>query len=319
MRAARITSLDGPDAVRVVDVPSPARGAGQVLIRVHAAGVTFPEVLQSRGRYQHAPGLPFTPGSEVAGVVLEAPEGAAVSPGDRVAAFTVTGGFAEEVVADSGHCFALPDSVSFADGAAVPMNYLTVEFALGERGALHPGETLLVHGAGGGIGTAAIQWARVIGARVVAVVSSEAKGDTARLAGAEDVVMADGFLAAVRERGGADVVLDPVGGDRFTDSLRCLRPGGRLLVVGFTAGEIPTVKVNRLLLSNVSVVGVGWGAYALARPGYVATQWERLVPHIQSGTLVPVVGATYPLEAVASALSAIEERQATGKVLLTVR
>lgn len=319
MRAAQISRLDGPAAVQIVDVPAPDRDAGQVLLEVHAAGVTFPEVLQSRGRYQYAPDLPFTPGSEVAGVVLEAPADATVSAGDRVAAFTMTGGFAEQAVAEAERCFRLPEAVSYAAGAALPLNYLTVEFALGQRGRLAAGETLLVHGAGGGIGTAGIQWARVLGARVIAVVSSEAKADAARRAGADEVVSVDGFLAAVRELGGVDVVLDPVGGDRVTDSLRSLRPGGRLLVVGFTAGDIPTVKVNRLLLNNVDVVGVGWGAYTLERPGHMAAQWERLAPHLASGALAPVIGATYPLDDVGAALALIEDRQAAGKVLLTLR
>jgi NADPH2:quinone reductase len=319
MRAARVTTLDGPAAVTVEQVDTPVRGDGEVLVEVHAAGVTFPEVLQSRGRYQHRPELPFTPGSEVAGTVLEAPDGSPLRPGDRVAAFMATGGYAEQAAAPAELVFPLPDRVSFVAGAALPMNYLTVELALGLRGRLQAGETLLVHGAGGGIGTAGIQLAKALGARVVAVVSSEAKGEAARQAGADEVVPVDGFRAAVQALGGADVVLDPVGGDRFTDSLRSLRPGGRLLVVGFTAGEIPTVKVNRLLLNNIDVVGVGWGAYALARPGYAASQWDRLRPHLESGALDPVIGSTRPLAEAAQALASIEDRTAVGKVVLTVR
>jgi NADPH2:quinone reductase len=178
---------------------------------------------------------------------------------------------------------------------------------------------VLVQGAAGGVGTAVIQLAAALGARVVAVVSTAEKAEVARAAGAHDAVLADGFKDAVRElTGGAgvDLVVDPVGGDRFTDSLRCLAPEGRLLVVGFTAGEIPTVKVNRLLLNNIDVVGVGWGAYAFARPGYLQKQWAELEPHLRSGALDPVISTTLPLERAAEALAIIDERRVTGKVVL---
>ncbi len=322
MRAVQITSLDGPAAVEVVEIPEPVAGPGQVLVDVHAAGVTFPEVLQSRGLYQVKPALPFVPGSEVAGLVRSAPVGAAVRAGDRVAAFPMLGGFAETVALDAGMVFPLPDRLSFAAGAGLPMNYLTVDFAFVRRGRLRAGETVLVHGAAGGIGTAALQLAGALGARTIAVVSTEEKAETARAAGADDVVLADGFLAAVKEvtgGRGVDVVLDPVGGDRFTDSLRSLAPEGRLLVVGFTGGDIPTVRVNRLLLSNVDVVGVGWGAFALATPGYLKEQWSRLLPHLESGALNPPLAPALPLTDAAEALASIEGRRAVGKVVLTVR
>jgi NADPH2:quinone reductase len=322
MRAVQITSLDGPAAVEVVEIPEPVAGPGQVLVDVHAAGVTFPEVLQSRGLYQVKPALPFVPGSEVAGLVRSAPEGAAVRAGDRVAAFPMLGGFAETVALDAGMVFPLPDRLSFAAGAGLPMNYLTVDFAFVRRGRLRAGETVLVHGAAGGIGTAAVQLAGALGARTIAVVSTEEKAETARAAGADDVVLADGFLAAVKGvtgGRGVDVVLDPVGGDRFTDSLRSLAPEGRLLVVGFTGGEIPTVRVNRLLLNNVDVVGVGWGAFALATPGYLQEQWSRLLPHLESGALNPPLAPALPLTDATEALASIEGRRAVGKVVLTVR
>src|SRR5829696_3013818 len=277
MRAARVTSLDGPASVKVADVPEPTLQAGHVLVDVHEAGVSFPDVLMSRGLYQMRPELPFVPGAECAGIVREAPEDSAFRAGDRVAAFPVLGAFAETVLVPEAMVFPLPDAVSFEAGAALPMNYLTVHFALTRRGQLERGEVVLVHGAAGGIGTAAIQLARALDARVIAVVSSEDKIETARAAGAHHVVLADGFLAAAREltQGrGVDVVVDPVGGDRFTDSLRSLAPEGRLLVIGFTAGQIPTVKVNRLLLNNVDVVGVGWGAFWMPDPSYLRSQWE---------------------------------------------
>jgi NADPH2:quinone reductase len=322
MRAVQVVRLDGPSAVEVVDVPEPTPGDGQVLIEVHAAGVTYPEVLLSRGRYQLKPEPPFTPGSEVAGVVLSAPEGAGVRAGDRVAAFPGFGGFAEQVAVEPGNVFPLPDGVSFEAGAALPMNYLTMHFALVRRGRLRAGETVLVHGAAGGIGTAAIQLAKALGARVIGVVSSDTKADAARAAGADDVVLADGFRQAVTELTGGrgvDVVVDPVGGDRFTDSLRSLAAEGRLLVIGFTGGEIPTVKVNRLLLNNIEVIGVGWGAFFLPRPGYLQEQWAELAPLLADGKLDPPLGSRYPLERAGDAITELDERRATGKVVLSLR
>lgn len=315
MRAIHISSLDGPDAVELVEIPDPTQ-AGLVTIEVKAAGVAFPELLQTRGLYQLKPDLPFVPGAEVAGIVESAPEGSGFSPGDRVAALSLLGGFAEKVQARPDMTFALPDEVPFEAAASFTFNYATVYFALVERGGLAEGETVLVHGAAGGIGTAAIQMAKAFGAgKVIGVVSTEAKGEVAREAGADEVVMADGFLEAVG-KSTVDIVVDPVGGDRFTDSLRTLRAYGRILVIGFTAGEIPTVKVNRLLLNNVSVVGVGWGAFAMSRPGHVGKEWDAMLPHLRSGALRPVVGATHPLADAATALKSLEGRTVTGKVVL---
>jgi NADPH2:quinone reductase len=319
MKAIQITSLDGPEALELRDVPEPVAGDGQVLIRVRAAGVAFPEVLQSRGLYQMKPELPFTPGAEIAGEIVTAPEGSGFAPGDRVASLCLLGGFAELAVAPVGETFKLPDSITFEQGASIVFNYGTAYFALVERGGMQPGESVLVQGAAGGIGTAAIQVAKAFGAgRVVAVASTPEKGAVALEAGADEFVLADGFKDAVVAGGKVDLVVDPVGGDRFTDSLRCLADDGRLLVIGFTAGDIPTVKVNRLLLNNVSVVGVGWGAYVLKRPGHIAGEWAALEPHLASGALSPVVGPTFPLAEASAALLTLDERRATGKVLLTL-
>ncbi|MBV9923342.1 MAG: NADPH:quinone oxidoreductase family protein [Pseudonocardia sp.] len=318
MRAVQVVRLDGPASIEVRDVPEPTRAPQQVLIDVAAAGVNFPDVLQTKGLYQYRPELPFTLGSEVAGTVREAPDGSSYAPGHRVVAFTSKDAFAEAVAVDADHVLPLPDDVSFEAGAGLPMNYLTAHFALVVRGHLEAGQTVLVQGAAGGIGTACVQLAAALGAAVIAVVSSDAKADVARAAGATHAVAVEGFRDAVKELGGVDLVVDPVGGDRFTDSLRCLRPLGRLLVIGFTAGEIPTVKVNRLLLGNIDVVGVGWGAYALARPGYAAAQWAELLPHLRSGALDPPLGARYPLDEAAEALAQIDERKVLGKLVLTV-
>jgi NADPH:quinone reductase len=250
------------------------------------------------------------------------PEGSGFSAGDRVAAFPAFGGFAELVAVDPALVFDLPDGVSSAAAAGIPMNYLTMHFGLVRRGQLRAGETVLVHGAAGGIGTASIQLARALDARVIAVVSTEEKGEVAKQAGAHEVVLADGFKDAVKELTGGrgvDLIVDPVGGDRFTDSLRSLAVEGRLLVIGFTGGEIPTVKVNRLLLNNISVVGVGWGAFWLPRPGYLREQWAEVRPLVESGAIDPPLGSSHALEDAAAALREIDERRATGKVVLTVR
>ena len=321
MRAARVTRLDGPRSVEVQEVDEPA-ARDQVVIEVHAAGVTFPDVLRTRGAYQLRPELPFTLGGEVAGVVRSAPAGGPFGEGDRVVAFGMQDGFAELFVSPPEYVLPLGDGVDFEKAAAMPVNYLTCHFALTRRGALVHGETVLVHGAAGGVGTAACQLARALGARVIAVVSTEEKGKVARAAGAHDIVLADGFLPAVRkltDGRGVDVVLDPVGGDRFTDSLRALAPEGRVLVVGFAGGSIPEVRVNRLLLGNTAVVGAAWGEYFHHHPSYAAEQWAEIHPLLEAGALDPLIGAVYPLSDVADALLELDERRAHGKVVLRVR
>lgn len=320
MRAVQVRKLDGPEAIEVVDLPEPT-GHG-VVIDVEAAGVAFPDALMSRGLYQIRPELPFVLGSELAGVVRSAPEGSPLSPGDRVAALTGAGSaMAEVVIAAPEQVFALPDVFGPTTGAGVVFNDLTVDFALRERGRLAHGETVLVHGAAGGIGTSVLRMAAALGAaRVIAVVSSEAKAQRAREAGATDVVLVDNWLTEVRaltEGKGVDVIIDPVGGDRFTDSLRSLGRGGRLVVVGFTGGDIPTVKVNRLLLKNIEVVGAGWGEYILGVPGYLQEQWARLVPLYESGAIALPTITEYPVERAAEAVASLENRTATGKVVLT--
>jgi NADPH2:quinone reductase len=325
LRAIQITELSGPDeALKLADVPEPEAttmltpGSG-VLVDVHAAGVSFPEVLQTRGEYQLKPPLPFVPGSEVGGVVRSAPDGAAVSPGDRVAAFCGLGGFAEVVAAPEFFCFAIPDELDFAQGASLVLNYHTAYFALCTRGRLAEGETVLVQGAAGGVGTATLQVAKGLGARTIGVVSSDEKERIAREAGADEVVRSDGpWKDQVKEisGGGVDVVIDPVGGDRFTDNLRSLREGGRAVVVGFTGGSIPEVRVNRLLLNNTEVVGAGWGAGVMSKPDAVREIGAAIADLIAKGFVRPLVGARFPLERAADALKLIDGRGATGKVVL---
>ncbi|GAA5044152.1 NADPH:quinone oxidoreductase family protein [Nocardia callitridis] len=324
MRAAQVSKLEGPESVEIVDIPEPSSSGDGVVIDVHAAGVAFPDVLMSRGLYQIKPELPFVVGGEVAGVVRSAPEDAHVRPGDRVVALTLLGNaLAEVAVLPKEMVFALPDNVSLEAGAGVLFNDLTVHFCLRNRGRLAEGETVLVHGAAGGIGTSTLRMARALGAgRVIAVVSTEEKVQVARDNGATDVVLAESWLAAVKElteQRGVDVVLDPVGGDRFTDSVRALASGGRLLVVGFTGGDIPTVKVNRLLLKNVEVVGAGWGEWVRTHPGYLAEQWAEVAPLLASGAIAAPRPELYPLERAAEAVASLENRTAKGKVVVTLR
>ncbi|MHB8491169.1 MAG: NADPH:quinone oxidoreductase family protein [Solirubrobacteraceae bacterium] len=327
MRAVEMFELTGPaSALRMAELPEPAAehpltpGRG-VAIEVHAAGVSFPEVLQTRGLYQLKPELPFVPGSEVAGVVREAAEGAGFAPGDRVMAFCGLGGFAQVAVAAEHLVFALPEALDFAQGASLILNYHTAYFALAMRGRVREGETVLIHGAAGGLGTAAIQVARGMGARTIAVVSSEAKREVASSLGADHVLSSEEpWKDRARELtgDGVDAVFDPVGGDRFLDSLRSLAPEGRLLVVGFAGGSIPEVKVNRLLLNNTDIVGVGWGGYAIGRPELCRQIGTALEGMIERGMVAPLVGERFPLERASDALVLIDQRRATGKVVLEV-
>jgi NADPH:quinone reductase len=328
VKAIQIVDLSGPDsalALLELGEPEPSHaltpGTG-VVIDVHAAGVSFPEVLQTRGEYQLKPPLPFVPGSEVAGVVRSAPEGAQVKAGDRVAAFCALGGFAETAVAPEFFAFPLSPELDFAQGAGLILNYHTAYFALALRGRLKEGETVLVHGAAGGVGTAVLQVAKGLGAKTIALVSTEAKRDVAERAGADDtLLLGERWKDEVLELsgGGVDMVLDPVGGDRFTDSLRSLRERGRLVVVGFAGGSIPEVRVNRLLLRNTEVVGAGWGAYVMGKPDLNREIGAAVNRMVDEGFVRPVVGERFPMERVADALKTLDERRATGKVVLDVR
>jgi NADPH2:quinone reductase len=326
MRGLQLTDLSGPDGLALVDLPEPepshflTPGEGLV-IAVKAAAVSFPDVLQSRGLYQFKPPLPFVPGAEVAGDVVAASAGSGFAVGDRVAAMTMVGGMAERVAAPGSMTFKLPDALDYGQGAALVLNYHTAYFSLKLRGGIVAGEQVLVHGAAGGVGTATLQVAKALGATTIAVVSSDEKEQTAKDAGADAVVRSDGaWRDEAREisNGGVDIVVDPVGGDRFTDSLRALREGGRLVVVGFTGGSIPEVKVNRLLLNNTSVVGAGWGGFVLGKPEVSRMIGAELDGMIAAGIVRPIVGARFPLAQAAAAMHLIDGRGALGKVVLDV-
>lgn len=322
IRALQVTALDGPDALRVAAVEAPAAD-GKVLIDVHTAGVTYPDLLMTQGKYQIQPELPFAPGLEVAGVVREAPPGAGVEAGDRVAAYTVWGGYSEVVAVPSAHVVPLPPGVDFDVGVTLMVNYQTAYFALAVRGGLQPGQTLLVQGAAGGVGTAAIQVGLGLGARVLAVVRGEEKEAIARRAGAEEVIDAGGdWRAEVKRRTdgrGVDSVFDPVGGDRFDESLRVLAPDGQALVIGFAEGRIPKIPANYLLLKNIDAIGVAWGMYVEKHPEIPRRVGAALAGMIEEGHIAPIIGATYPLAEGARALKDLDERRTVGKTVLELR
>ncbi|MBC2642133.1 MULTISPECIES: NADPH:quinone oxidoreductase family protein [unclassified Rhodococcus (in: high G+C Gram-positive bacteria)] len=327
MRAFVLDDTTGPGTGRVGNLPEPVAAhpwadGRRLLIDVHAAGVSFPDLLQSRGEYQHATPPPYAPGGEVAGIVLEAPEGSRFGPGDRVASLTLWGGMAERALGLEQYTARLPDTMSFTDGAAIVLNYSTAWFSLYRTG-FRSGDTVLVHGAAGGVGTATVQVASALGGTVIGVVSTDAKEEVARGAGAQSVVRSDGdWLSRVKELTnglGVQIVVDPVGGDRFTDSLRALDVGGRLAVVGFTSGEIPTVKVNRLLLRDLGVVGVALAPYVSRFPEVAERMTREIEELLSRDAIRPVVGHVLPLEDGGRALRLLDDRQATGKVVVTVR
>jgi NADPH2:quinone reductase len=319
MRALELQQLSGPDGFALVDRPEPT-GDGLVTVDVRAAGVSFPDLLMSRGRYQHSPELPAVLGSEVAGTVRSAPHGHRLKPGDRVWATPELGGFADVAAAPAERVFPLPPDMSFEEGAALGVNYLTAVFALRRRGALRRGETVLVLGAAGGLGTATIAVAKALDARVLAVVSVPEKAGTASAAGADEILVGSDWRDAVLEHTGgrgADVVADVVGGNETLQAVRSSAPEGRVLILGFTAGEIPSLATNRLLLRNVSLVGAGLGALAASVDDLIDETVAELTRLMEKG-LRPIVGATFPLEEGAEAVRRLEDRTAQGKIVLTI-
>jgi NADPH2:quinone reductase len=328
MRAVVVEELIGPDGAVVRDhLPEPAgahpRADGErLLVEVHAASVSFPDVLQSRGEYQIATPPPFVSGGEFAGVVLEAPAGSAFAAGERVAGMSIWGAMGERVLALPRYTLKLPDTMAYAEGSALFLNSTTAWFAI-ERAGVRAGETVLVQGAAGGVGTAALEMLKLLGARSIAVVSSDEKERMARAVGADEVVRATGdWLSEVRELTdgrGVEVVLDPVGGDRFTDSLRALDVAGRLIVIGFAGGTIPTVKVNRLLLRNLTVTGIGMDPMERRFPGTVTRVTDAVVDLAARGAITPRIGARLALADGAEALRILDRRQAVGNVVVDVR
>ncbi|WP_431279135.1 NADPH:quinone oxidoreductase family protein [Leifsonia poae] len=327
MHALVVPALDGPAAARIAEVPEPVgsheRARGQrVVVEVHATGLSVIDALQANGAYQYGAPPPYVAGSEIAGVVVEADAGSGFTPGDRVGSIVFWGGLAERAVVAPEYTVKLPDSMDFEHGAAVYLNWSTAWYAY-HRSRVQPGDTVLVHGAAGGVGTALLDLAAVFGVRAVAVVSSDEKERVARAAGATAVLRSDGnWLDGVRELTGGhgvDAVLDPVGGDRFTDSLRALRIGGTLVVIGFAGGSIPAVRVNRLLLRNLTVTGVSMDTMDAEHPGTLARVRDEVERLLAEGRIHPLVGAAYSFEDAAAALVASGEGRTAGKIVVRVR
>jgi len=322
MRAIVVDRLMEPGELRVSAVDAPPLLPRTVQIEVRAAGCNFSDLLMLQGAYQVRPALPFIPGREVAGVVAEVGEGVErLRPGDRVLAPTDLGAFAEYVTVPEAAAHPMPEKMSFAEGAAIPIVYPTSHAALIDRAALRPGETLLVHAAAGGVGLAAVQIGRAIGARVIATAGGAGKLEVARQAGAEVLIdyRSEDFAGRVMaETGGrgADVIYDSVGGDTFDRSLKCIAWKGRLVVVGFASGRIPEVAANRIMLKNIAVTGIHWPAYAEHEPETVREIFEALFELYRGGGIRPLIHAVHPLEQAGLALEALAGRKTVGKVVL---
>jgi NADPH2:quinone reductase len=329
VRAVVVEELTGPQAAVVKDVPEPVgahrRADGRrVLVEVHAVGLSFIDPLQTRGRYQAGVDAPYVCGSELAGRVLEAPADSWVRPGDRVSGIVWQGAMAERALALDDFMVRIPDSMSYVEGAGIYMNYATAWYALDRAGA-QPGETVLVSGAAGGVGTCLLDLGPAFGVSTVALVSTAAKAEMARSAGASHVVRTDGSdgpwldrVRALTDGRGVEVFVDQVGADLFLDLMRALRIGGRGVVVGFAGGSIPEVKVNRLLLRNLTLTGITMDVMETEHPGTLARVRDGVQRLLDEGRLHPAIGATYPMEKAADALAALEERTAVGKVVVEV-
>ncbi|MDR5831399.1 NADPH:quinone oxidoreductase family protein [Caballeronia sp. LP006] len=322
MRAVRCNQHGLPDTLTVETLPDLHPEAGEIVIDVKAASVNFPDVLIIQNKYQFKPPLPFTPGAELAGIVREVGAGVTrVKPGMRVAAYTAQGAFAQQARARETDCVVLPDDVDLALAAAFTLAYGTSYHALVDRGALKSGETLLVLGAAGGVGVAAIQIGKILGARVIAAASSAEKLAFCREQGADEII--DYRNEDLRERvkalthgQGPDVIFDPVGGAYAEPAFRSIGWRGRYLVVGFANGEIPKLPLNLALLKGASIVGVFWGDHMRREHAIADSEFATMVDWIKDGKLLPVVTKRYPLDATAQALDDMMNRRVTGKIVI---
>jgi NADPH2:quinone reductase len=324
MKAIVCKTFGPPEALVLDEVPSPRAGAGQAVVVVKASGVNFPDTLIIQGKYQFRPEPPFSPGGEVAGVVAEVGDGVTSGKvGDRVVALMPWGGYAERIVSDAARLIPIPDGVSFVQAAAVPTTYGTTYYALADRAAMKPGETLLVLGAAGGVGIAAVQLGKLMGARVIAAASSAEKLETCKREGADLVV--DYSKEELKERvkaltggAGADVIYEAVGGPYSEPALRAAAWNGRLLVIGFAAGEIPKIPLNLTLLKGASIVGVFWGQFTMREPARATAQFRQLYEWVRDGKLAPHIHATPPLAEAAAAMRTLLDRKVQGKIVLVV-
>jgi len=321
MKCWQVDDWGEPETMKLAEVSIPQPGPGQVLIRNRASSLNFFDILQIQGKYQVKPPFPFTPGAEIAGVVEKTGEGVThVRTGDPVVSIPFLGGLAEYTVARVRDTFPLPKGMSFAEGAALPIVYQTSYFALRDRGQLKAGEWLLVHAGASGVGMSAIQLGRAWGARVIATAGSAEKLAFARSQGAEIALdySAAGWVEQVKQitGKGADVIYDPVGGDVFDLSTKCIAPFGRLLIIGFAGGRIPSIAANRILLKNMSVVGVLWGNHVSAHPEYAAETHAELARMYEAGQVRPVVAHSYSLADVLAAYRDMGARKVMGKVVV---
>ena len=323
MKAILCQAYGPPESLVVADVPPPIAGPGEAVVSMRAASLNFPDVLIIQNKYQFKPPLPFSPGSELAGVVTSVGDDVTnVKPGDRVMAFTTYGAFAEEVKTDAHRLMPIPQAMDFVTAAAFALTYSTSDHALRDRGALQAGETLLVLGAAGGVGIAAIEIGKAVGARVIACASTDDKLAVCRAHGADELInyAREDLRARISELTagrGADVVYDPVGGSYTELALRSIAWRGRLLVVGFAAGEIPKIPLNLTLLKGCAIVGVFWGDFARREPERLTDSLRQLTRWFVEGRIRPHVSATFPLERAPEALALMAARQVTGKVVLT--
>ena len=321
MKSWRVHGWGEPELMTLEEIAPPEPGRGEIRIRNHAAALNFFDILQIQGKYQVKPPFPFTPGAEVAGVVDALGEGVTqFRPGDRVSAMPQGGGFAECSIAPLSHVFAIPEKMSFEEAAAMAIVYHTSYFALAHRTMLRSGEWLLVHAGASGVGMSAIQIGKALGARVIATAGSEAKRKFAAEQGADHVLdYSDAsWVERVKEitGGGADAIYDPVGGDIFDLSSKCIAPEGRLLVIGFAGGRIPSIAANRILLKNISVIGVLWGGYVQSHRDYPRKVHEALLEMYAAGEIRPCVGAAYPLAEVPRGLRDLADRKIAGKAVV---
>ena len=323
MRAVVCREWGGPQDLQLEDLPSPEPGPGEVLLEVAAAGVNFADTLMIAGKYQERPAFPFSPGLEVAGTVKALGAGVTgFAPGQRVMALTDRGGYAQAALAKAGDVFPIPDSLAWAEAAGFPITYGTAHGALRWHANLQAGEVLLVHGAAGGVGLAAVEIGKALGARVIATAGGAEKLAVAEAHGADALI--DYRSEDIRERvkaltdgHGADVVFDPVGGDVFDASLRCIAWSGRLLIIGFAAGRVPQIPANILLVKNVAAMGVYWGSYRSRAPELLAEEFRELFAWFEEGRLKPHVSHRHDLTEAAEAMDLLLKRRSTGKVVLT--
>jgi NADPH:quinone reductase len=322
MRAVICERYEGIDALRIGELPDPEPGREEVVVRMEAATVNFADSLVVSGQYQVKPELPFTPGSEFAGSVIQPDDGGVFEQGDRVVGYIGFGAMAEQVVTHRHNLTRLPNGVSFEIGAAIPVAYGTAYHALIDRARIEPDETLLVLGAAGGVGMAAVQIGKKLGARVIAAVSSEPKEAAVRMAGADEVIRYDNIqlrdgITALVGGGGLDVVFDPVGGEVTEPALRSTGWNGRLLVIGFASGQIPSIPLNLNLVKGNSIVGVFWGRFNLEEPEHSAANNAQILEWVVEGSLSPMVQRAFPLSETPQAMHWVADRRAIGRVVIT--